>query len=304
MITRSLEATLADDTFMRGKTCIITGASSGIGKETARGLARQGARVVMVSRDPQRGEAARDDVRRSAAHGDVDLLLADLSSQASIRQLASDILSRYEQIDVLVNNAGAMYTARSLTVDGIERTFATNHLAYMLLTHLLLDRIKQSAPARIINVSSRAHERASMNFDDLQFERGFSVRYVYGHSKLANVLYTYELARRLEGSGVTANCLHPGVVRTGFGRNNTSDALGLIVNGGIRLAGFFFIGPEKGAETSIHLASSPDVEGVTGKYFVRSQETPSSAASHDREAAQRLWEISERLCRIAAGAKA
>jgi NAD(P)-dependent dehydrogenase (short-subunit alcohol dehydrogenase family) len=291
---------------MHGKTCIVTGASSGIGKETARALARDGAHVVMVSRDLRRGEAARQDVQRSAGHDRVDLLLADLSSQASIREVASDILARYENIDVMVNNAGAMYTARSLTVDGIERTFATNHLAYMLLTHLLLDRIKAStragSAARIVNVSSRAHERASMNFDDLQFERGFSVRYVYGHSKLANVLYTYELARRLEGTGVTANCLHPGVVRTGFGKNNTSDALGLIVNGGIRIAGLFFIGAQKGAETSVYLASSPEVEGVTGKYFAQSRERQSSAASHDRDAARRLWEISEKMCGIATAA--
>lgn len=292
------------DVSMSRKTCIITGASSGIGKETARGLARMGARVVMIARDPQRGETARQDVMRSAGHDRVDLLLADLSSQAAVRDVASQILARYPRIDVLINNAGAMYTARSLTVDGIERTFATNHLSYFLLTHLLLDRVKESAPARIINVSSRAHARATMNFDDLQFERGFSVRYVYGHSKLANVLFTYELARRLEDTGVTANCLHPGVVRTGFGRNNTSDPLGLIVNGGIRVAGLFFISAQKGAETSIYLASSPDVEGVTGKYFSRSKETPSSAASHDREHARRLWEISERMCGITAGATA
>jgi NAD(P)-dependent dehydrogenase (short-subunit alcohol dehydrogenase family) len=288
---------------MAGKTCIVTGASSGIGKETARELARMGARVVMVSRDRARGEAARDDVRGTAA-GEVHLLLADLSSLAEIRRLASEILAAYARIDVLVNNAGAMYTARSVTADGFERTFATNHLGYFLLTHLLLDRIKASAPGRIVNVSSRAHERSVMNFDDLQFERGFSVRYVYGHSKLANVLFTYDLARRLEGSGVTANCLHPGVVRTGFGKNNRADALGLLVNGGIRVAGLFFIGAAKGAETSIHLASSPEVEGVTGKYFVRSKETPSSDASHDRESQRRLWEISEQMCGIAAEASA
>jgi NAD(P)-dependent dehydrogenase (short-subunit alcohol dehydrogenase family) len=293
---------------MSGKTCIVTGASSGIGKETARGLARRGAHVVMVARDRQRGESARSEIARDSRDGNVDLLLADLSSQAAVRALAAEILAKYDAIDVLVNNAGAMYTARSLTVDGIERTFATNHLAYFLLTHLLLDRIKSGARAgsgaRIVNVSSRAHERATMNFDDLQFERGFSVRYVYGHSKLANVLFTYELARRLEGTNVTANCLHPGVVRTRFGRNNTSDPLGLIVNGGIRVAGLFFIDARKGAETSIHLASSPEVEGVTGKYFARSKETPSSELSHDREAARRLWEISEQMCGIAAPAPA
>ena len=284
---------------MAGKTCIVTGASSGIGKETARELARMGAHVVMVSRDRARGEAARDDVKRTAS-GEVDVLLADLSSLAEIRRLASEILAAYPRIDVLVNNAGAMYTARSLTVDGFERTFATNHLSYFLLTHLLLDRIKASAPARIVNVTSRAHERSVTNFDDLQFERGFSVRHVYGHSKLANVLFTYELARRLEGSRVTANCLHPGVVRTGFGKNNRSDPLGILVNGGIRVAGLFFISAAKGAETSVHLASSLEVEGVTGKYFVRSKEAASSDVSHDRESQRRLWEISEQMCGIGA----
>jgi NAD(P)-dependent dehydrogenase (short-subunit alcohol dehydrogenase family) len=289
---------------MSGKTCIITGASSGIGKETARALGRMGAHVVMVARHPQRGFAARREVMRSAGHEQVDLLLADLSSQASIRELSGEIHARYPTIDVLINNAGAMYTARSVTADGIETTFATNHLAYFLLTHLLIDRIKASAPARIVNVSSRAHERSSMNFDDLQFERAFSARHAYGHSKLANVLFTYELARRLEGTGVTANCLHPGVVRTGFGKNNTSDPLGLIVNGGIRVAGLFFISPQKGAETSVYLASSAEVEGVTGKYFARSKEAPSSAASQDVDAARRLWEISERMCGITAGTPA
>ena len=285
-------------TDMAGDTCIVTGANSGIGKATATALAGMGAHVVMVARSRERGEAALGDVRRASGNAKVDLLLADLSSQASIRQLAAEILAAYPSIDVLVNNAGAMHTSRSVTVDGIETTWATNHLNYVLLTHLLLDRIKASAPARIVNVSSRAHARSTINFDDLQFERGYSIMRCYGQSKLANVLFTYELARRLEGTGVTANCLHPGVVRTGFAKNS-SGPLGTFIAGGARVAGMFFISPEKGAETSSHLASSPAVEGVTGKYFARSKEAQSNAESHDREIALRLWEVSERMCGIA-----
>lgn len=289
------------NTDMAGDTCIVTGANSGIGKATATALAGMGAHVVMVARSRERGEAALGDVRRASGNAKVDLLLADLSSQASIRQLAAEILAAYPSVDVLVNNAGAMHTSRSVTVDGIETTWATNHLNYVLLTHLLLDRIKASAPARIVNVSSRAHDGSKINFDDLQFERGYSIIQSYGQSKLANVLFTYELARRLEGTGVTANCLHPGVVRTGFAKNS-SGSLGTFVSVGARVAGVFFISPEKGAETSIHLASSPAVEGVTGKYFARSKETPSNAESHDREIARRLWDLSERMCGIAATA--
>jgi NAD(P)-dependent dehydrogenase (short-subunit alcohol dehydrogenase family) len=190
-----------------------------------------------------------------------------------------------------------MHTSRMLTVDGYETTFATNHLAYFLLTHLLLERMKASAPARIINVSSRAHARAPIDFDDLHAERGYSIAKAYGRSKLANVLFTYELARRLDGAGVTSNALHPGVVRTGFGKNS-SGLLGNVVRVGMSAVGVFFMSPEQGAETSIYLAASPDVEGVTGKYFERSRETLSSPLSHDRDAARRLWEVSERLCGI------
>jgi NAD(P)-dependent dehydrogenase (short-subunit alcohol dehydrogenase family) len=290
---------------MRGKTCLVTGASNGIGKVTARELARMGARVVMVARTRERAESALSEIKQATASGQVELLLADLSSQAEIRPLAAAVLSRYDSLHVLVNNAGAMHTSRTVTVDGYETTFATNHLAYFLLTHLLLDRIKASSragsEARIINVSSRAHARSPLDFDDLHAERGYSIARVYGRSKLANVLFTYELARRLEGTGVTANALHPGVVRTGFGKNS-GGLLGNVVRVGISGVGLFFMSPEKGAETSIYLATSPEVEGVTGKYFVRSREASSSAASHDREAARRLWEVSEQLCGIAPAA--
>lgn len=285
------------DTQMEGETCIVTGANSGIGKLTAQELARMGAHIVMVARSRERGEAARADIMRASGSDRVDLLIADLSSQAAIRELAEEILEKYLRIDVLVNNAGAMHTSRTETVDGFETTWATNHLAYVLLTHLLLDRIKASAPARIVNVSSRAHARSTINFDDLQFEHGYSIMRCYGQSKLANVLFTYELARRLEGTGVTANCLHPGVVRTGFGKNS-SGAFGTLVGGIMRVAGVFLTSPKKGAETSVYLASSPEVEGVTGKYFARSKETPSNAESRDREIALRLWDLSERQCGI------
>jgi NAD(P)-dependent dehydrogenase (short-subunit alcohol dehydrogenase family) len=295
---------MVNDVDMRGKTCLVTGASNGIGKVTARELARMGARVVMAARNRERGEAALAEIRRASGNDSVHLLLADLSSQAEVRRLAADVLATYDALHVLVNNAGAMNTARTVTVDGYETTFATNHLAYFLLTHLLLDRIKASAragsAARIVNVSSRAHARSAMDFDDLQAERGYGIAGAYGRSKLANVLFTYELARRLEGTGVTANTLHPGVVRTGFGKNS-GGLLGNVVRVGISAVGVFFTSPDKGAETSIYLATSPEVEGVTGKYFVSCRETASSAASHDREAASRLWEISEQLCGISPG---
>lgn len=284
---------------MRDKTCIVTGASSGIGKAAAVELAKRGTRVVLVCRDRTRGEAARAEVERAGADGgSAELLLADLSSQAEIRRVAEEILGRCPNIDVLLNNAGAMFTSRSETVDGIETTFATNHLNYFLLTNLLLDRIKASAPARIINVSSSAHTRASMNFEDLQFTRGFGAFKAYGQSKLANVLFTSELARRLEGSGVTVNALHPGVVRTGFGKNN-SGALGGMFRGAISVAGNFFISAEDGAKTSVHLATSPEVEGVSGRYFFRCKDTTPSAAARDGEAARRLWEISEQMTGLA-----
>ena len=292
---------------MCGKTCLVTGATNGIGKVTARELARMGARVVMVGRNRGRAEAALGEVRRASGNEQVELVLADLSSMAEVRRIAAEFLASHDALHVLVNNAGAMNTSRTLTVDGYETTFATNHLAYFLLTHLLLDRIKATArdgqAARIVNVSSRAHGRGPIDFDDLHAERGYSIAKAYGRSKLANVLFTYELARRLEGTGVTANALHPGVVRTGFGKNS-GGLLGNVVKVGISGVGLFFSSPEKGAETSIYLATSPEVEGVTGKYFARSRETPSSADSHDREAARLLWQVSEQLCGITATAAA
>ncbi|HET9476103.1 MAG TPA: SDR family oxidoreductase [Dehalococcoidia bacterium] len=285
---------------MTGKTCLVTGANQGIGKETALALARLGATVVMTSRDLAKGEAALADVR-SRSGGDVELMIADFGSFASIRKLAADFKAKHPRLDVLVNNAGAILLRRSETEDGFETTFGVNHLGYFLLTNLLLDVLKASAPARIVNVSSRAHLGVKMDFDNLNSTRGrYSAMGVYSRSKLGNVLFTYELARRLAGTGVTANCVHPGVVRSGFGKNNPG--LGRLVFQTFQVvARPFILSPEKGAATSIYVASCPELEGVTGKYFVDCREKPSSPASYDEEAQRRLWEISEQMCGVGAG---
>ena len=283
---------------MAGRTCLITGASNGIGKETAIELARMGATVVMVARDERKGRAAQMEVKeRSGA--DADLLLADLASLADVRKLAEEYRSRHDTLHVLINNAGAYNSQRVLSKDGYEMTIAVNHLAHFLLTDLLLDVIKASAPSRIINVSSGAHTGAKIDFDDLQGESGYGVGMgAYGQSKLANVLFTNELARRLEGENVTVNSLHPGVVRTGFGRNAT----GII--GGV-FAVFQFVGrpflltSAQGAKTSIYLASSPEVETTTGEYFVKSKSVASNDESNDPEVARRLWDFSEELVKQA-----
>lgn len=283
---------------MAGRTCLITGATNGIGKETAIELAKMGASVVLVARDERKGRAAQSELKeRSGA--DSELLLADLASLADVRRLAEEYRSRHDKLHVLINNAGAYNSKRELSKDGYEMTIAVNHLAHFLLTDLLLDVIKASAPARIINVSSGAHSGAKMEFDDLQAESGYGVGMrAYGQSKLANVLFTNELARRLEGANVAVNSLHPGVVRTGFGRN----AKGVI--GGV-FAVFQFVGrpfllsSAQGAETSIYLASSPDVETTTGEYFVKSKSVASNDESNDPEVARRLWDVSEELIKQA-----
>ena len=281
---------------MTGKTCIVTGASLGIGKETAAALAGMGARVVMVCRDPARGEAARADVVGQSGSSDVELMIADLASLDAIRSLVVVYQQKHQQLHVLVNNAGAYNVNRITTKDGFEITFGVNHLAYFLLTDLLLDVLKASAPARIVNVSSAAHIGGHINFDDLQGEKTYVGRKAYGQSKLANVLFTYELARRLEGTGVTANALHPGVVRTGFGKNNPG-MMGQLFRVAQTVARPFFISPAQGAATSIYLASSPEIEGVTGKYFAKSKAVDSNAESYDTAVAQRLWQVSESMTR-------
>lgn len=279
---------------MKGKTCLVTGATCGIGKEIALGLAGMGAAVVIAGRSKERCEAALQEIRTKAG-GDVSYLVADLSSQASVRQLAKDYAAAHSRLDVLVNNAGVFLAKRGTTVDGIEYTFAVNHLAPFLLTNLLIDIIKASSPARIITTSSVAHRGTRIDLDDIQFEKkSYSGIRAYSQSKLANILFTKELARRLEGTGVTANCFHPGAVRTSLVRDNPW-YYRLIWTAG----GPFFLSAEKGADTGVYLASSPDVEGITGEYFVkRRQEEPSVEAS-DMEAAAKLWGLSEKLTGLA-----
>jgi NAD(P)-dependent dehydrogenase (short-subunit alcohol dehydrogenase family) len=275
---------------LMGKVCLVTGATGGIGLVTARELARGGAVVVGVGRSPERAKAAAAQLRQQTGNAAVEYLVADLSAQAEIRRLAEAFRQRYDRLDVLVNNAGAMFLRREETVDGLERTFALNHLAYFLLTHRLLPVLRASAPARIVNVASAAHVGARLDFDDLQSRRGYRGFRAYGRSKLANVLFTYELARRLAGTGVTANALHPGFVGTGFGQQTAGRLAPLW-----RVVQLFALSPEHGAQTSIYLAGSPAVEGVTGQYFVKQQPVRSSPASYDEAVARHLWEVSLQL---------
>ena len=280
---------------MSGKTVLVTGANQGIGLETAAALARMGASVTMTSRNTAKGEAALAEVKSRSGDSDIELMIADFGSFDSTRKLAADFKAKHNRLDVLVNNAGAIQMSRSETADGFETTFGVNHLGYFLLTDLLLDLLKASTPARIVNVASRAHLRApGMNFDDLNAKQKFSGMGAYAQSKLANVLFTYELVRRLKGSGVTANALHPGVVRTGFGKNNAGP-IRLVFQAFQLIGRPWLLSPEQGAQTSIYLASSPEVDGVTGKYFADSREEPSSPASYDEAAQRRLWDISEQM---------
>jgi NAD(P)-dependent dehydrogenase (short-subunit alcohol dehydrogenase family) len=265
---------------MIGKICLVTGATDGIGKVTARALAERGATVIGVGRDPAKIEATLAEV--GSTPGSLEFLTADLSSQAQVRALADEFKSKYARLHVLVNNAGAMFTDYRESIDGIEMTFALNHLAYFLLTDLLLEQITASAPARIINVASDAHGGSTINFDDLNLKGQYSGWTAYGMSKLANILFTYELARRLAGTGVAVNAVHPGFVGTNFQR-----AAGLTMRGPLT--------PEEGADTQIWLATSEEVEGVTGKYFVRRRDTRSSDESYDENVARRLWDVSAGL---------
>jgi retinol dehydrogenase-12 len=279
---------------MKGRTCMVTGATSGIGRETAIALAGMGATLVLVSRDAHRGDETLAEIAARTGSRDATVMLADLASQGAIRKLAADYLASGRSLHVLINNAGVVNMKRTLTADGIEETFAVNHLAYFLLTHLLLERLNESAPARIVNVASDAHKFGTLDLDDLQSEKSYRTMRVYGGSKLANILFTAELARRLDGSGVTVNCLHPGAVATRLAHNN--GAFARVVT---RLLAPFFRSPESGAATSIYLASSPAVEGVTGKYFVDCRERRPSAAARDRASAERLWQLSAELTGLA-----
>jgi len=276
---------------LAGKTILVTGATNGIGFIAANALAGMGAAVIIVGRDRARAQASVERIQRETENTAVDAMIADLSSMSEVRRLASEFLDRYPRLDVLLNNAGAVFFGRQVTVDGYERTFALNHLAPFLLTNLLLDRLKADAPARIITVSSLAHQGRKLDFGDVnQTVRGYSAWRAYGESKLANVMFTYALARRLEGTGVTANTLHPGFVATNFARNN-----GPLSQVAMTLARPFAITPEQGAQTSIYLASAPEVADVSGRYFVKRRPARTSAASYDQAAQEQLWQLSEQL---------
>ena len=270
-----------------GKTVLVTGATAGIGEATARGLAQQGATVIIVGRNPDKCTATVNRLKQQTGNANIDYLLADLASRKEIHRLVEEFRRRYPRLDVLINNAGINLLQRQLSPEGIELVFATNHLSYFLLTLLLLDVLKASAPARIVNVSSFVHRRASLDFDQLQ--TGGSNAYPL--SKLANLLFTYELARRLEGTNVTVNALNPGLVRSNFGLNTPGPA-GLLKRLMNALIG---VSPVEGAKTSLYLATAPEVEGVTGKYFEKCKPIESSPVSYDKDAARRLWLVSAEL---------
>jgi NAD(P)-dependent dehydrogenase (short-subunit alcohol dehydrogenase family) len=280
---------------MAGKTVLVTGGTGGIGLATALGLATLGAHLAITGRDRGRTEDAAREIR-AAGGGQVDVFIADLSSQAEVRRLADEVLQRLARIDVLVNNVGGYWNTRHVTADGLEHTFALNHLAPFLLTRLLLDRLQQGAPARVVTVSSNAQALGEIDFDDLQGERSYSGARAYNQSKLANVLFTYELARRLQGAAVTANALHPGVVSTAFGAEDP----GSIQRWLVPFLRPFMKAPAQGAATSIHLASAPDLAQVTGGYFANSKPKRSSERSYDEAAAARLWQVSADLVGLTA----
>jgi retinol dehydrogenase-14 len=280
---------------MAGRTVLVTGGTGGIGRATALGLATMGAHLAITGRDRERTEGAARDIR-AAGGGTVDVFVADLSSQSEVRRLADDVLQRLSRIDVLVNNVGGYWNTRHVTADGLERTFALNHLAPFLLTNLLLDRLKQSAPARVVTVSSNMQAIGRIDLDGLQGERSYSGARAYNQSKLANVLFTYELARRLQDASVTANALHPGVVRTSFGAEDPSGVQRLFTP----LMRPFMKAPTRGAATSIHVASAPDLEQVTGRYFANSKVKRSSRRSYDEAAAAQLWQVSADLVGLTA----
>ncbi len=284
------------NTSMSGKVVIVTGSTDGIGKATARALAAMGATVVIVGRNPDKTTATVEELRAATGNEQIEGMLADFASLAQVRQLADAFKQKRDRLDVLINNAGAVFAKRGETEDGFEQTFGVDHLAPFLLTNLLLDLLKQSAPSRIVNVSSEGHKVSGMRFDDLQAERRYTAMGAYGQAKLANVLFTYELARRLRGTGVTVNALHPGSVASNFGAGQAG-LLAPVIRFFITRFG---ITPEEGAQTSVYVASSPDVAGVTGKYWIKSKPVRSSAASYDNEAAERLWQISAEMTGLAA----
>jgi len=277
---------------IEGKQVLLTGASRGIGHATALALAKLGANLTLLVRNRELGEKVVEEIRALGGKGKVDLIVADLSSMKDVVRAADEYKSKHDRLDVLLNNAGAINMDRETTVDGFERTFATNHLAYFLLTDRLLDLLKKSAPSRVINVASEAHRQGSTDYSDVNYEkRAYSGFGAYGTSKLANILFTRELAKKLEGTNVTANSLHPGVIASGFGRNNQG-VFGFIMR---NLAGPFLGSEESGAKTSVYLATSPDVEGKTGLYWKSSRESTPTKSARDDAAASRLWKLSEEL---------
>ncbi len=281
---------------MAGKTVLVTGGTGGIGKATAIGLAHLGARVGITGRDRARAEAAAADIRSASGNPAVDVFVADMSSQAQVRRLAQEVLDAYPRLDVLINNVGGFWNTRHVTADGLEHTFALNHLAPFLLTNLLLDRLRASAPARVVTLSSGAQAMGRIDFDDLQGERSYSGQRAYNQSKLANVMFTYELARRLEGTGVTATVLHPGVVRTAFGAEDPARWQRVF----LPLVRPFMKTPDRGADTPIYLASAPEVDGVSGRYFANRKPKQSNKASYDTAAQARLWQVSAELVGLTA----
>ena len=284
---------------IRGKRVLVTGATSGIGLEAARSLARQGAKVVLVGREPAKTARCLADVRASAPGAEASSLLCDFSRQKEVRRFADEVLRSFDRLDVLVNNAGTVFKTRTLTEDAIEATFAVNHLGYFLLTQLLLERIIQSAPARIVNVASIAHRRATMDFDDLFFERGYLLMKAYGRSKLGNVLYTRLLAQKLAGTGVTVNCLHPGTVDTAIWSGAPAWTKPLIAI----LRRFAFISAEEGGRRIVQLVASPELSGTTGQYFENGRIVDPAPLARDDGLARRLWQESERLTGLKPGVR-
>jgi retinol dehydrogenase-14 len=284
---------------MTGKTVLITGGTGGIGRAAAIGLASMGARVGITGRDQARAELAAEAISRESGNPAVDVFVADMSSQAEIHRLADEVLSAYPRLDVLLNNVGGFWAHRHVTADGLEHTFALNHLAPFLLTNLLLERLTASAPARIVTVSSGAHAMGKIDFDDLLGEAKYSGQQAYNQSKLANVMFTYELARRLEGTGVSATALHPGLTSTAFGAEDAARGMAPII-GALRL---FMRSPERGAETSVYLASSPEAQDVTGRYFANRKPRKSHESSYDSGTSARLWQVSADLVGLPVGAR-
>jgi len=272
---------------MNGKVCLVTGATDGIGKVSARVLAELGAKVIIVGRNPEKSAIVLAELRSISGNENIDLLMADLAVMQEVRDLAEQVISRYDRIDVLLNNAGGYFTKHEITSDGLEMTFALNHMSYFLLTNKLMELLKYSAPARIVNVSSDAHYGVDMEFENLNGEQEYKAWKAYQKSKLANVLFTYELLKKVPGN-ITVNCLHPGFVATNFGHNN-GGFFGPVLKIAQRISA---INPEEGAKTSIFLCSAPEVKGVSGKYFYKCQPKTSSRESRNMDTGKRLWQIS------------